>query len=885
MLARIRSFLRTLRHRPQFDRHMDDEMRFHLDARAADLVRSGLSPEEAPRRARVEFGAVERTRELCREARGQRWVDEVRQDLRHAARQVCRSPGLATIAILSLALGIGANTALFSFVDTVLLKPLPYREPDRVVTIRESIVQLRHQYPSFGANAAHFGEWVREVHAFEQLALLAALSRNLTGIDEPEPVHGLHVTPNFFALLGVPFQHGRGFLADEGEPGRNAVVVIAHSLWKRRFGGQPGAVGGSVQLDGVAHRIVGVLPESFRLPPGQDLTGNLPLVARLEVFKPMEVPRESNWVGNYNYGALARLRRGASLAQAQAEINQVQAAITKRLPVRFDVEATVHPLQAYVVREARRGLWLLLAAVGVVLLMVCVNLANLLVARAAARTHESAIHAALGASRSRMVRRALTESLFLAALGGLAGVLLAVWGVGLLVQVAPPTLPRLDEVRLDVSVLGFSLVLSLATGLLCGVLPAWHAGRSSLQASLASANARTTTGVSGLRVREWLVGAEVALSALLLVTAGLLTLSFVRLMGTDHGFNAERVVALDLFLSGQRFPKEEQRTALARRLLDHVEAVPGVQAAAVVNVVPLEGDSWVDVVTREGDTRPVTERPTVNYRFISAGAFRALGIPLRQGRALTEADRPRRVAVLSEGLARSLWPGESPIGKRFYRGNPDKEPFEVIGVATDARLVDLRKRPGGVVYAPYWYRTMPSSSLVVRTAMAPAAAMSAIRQAVRATDPQVPVSRERTLEEVVARSLSQPRFQTGLVFSFAVMALLLACLGIFGVVSYTVARRIPEFGVRMALGATARDLYGLVLRQGMRPVLAGLVVGVGAALVLGRFLQGLLHEVAPADPGAITAALAPLLLVATLACWAPARRAARINPVTALRVE
>jgi putative ABC transport system permease protein len=627
-----------------------------------------------------------------------------------------------------------------------------------------------------------------------------------------------------------------------------------------------------------------VLPAGFQFPVQNDRWIRSGIGNNTEVLEPLGYSKDDfeEINGDYNYAAIARLRPGVSEQQALAELNVIQADISKRIPEKMDLRAVMISLHENIVGQSRRGLLVLLGAVGAVLLILCVNLANLSLARAAGRARESAIRTALGAGRARLVRQTLTESLVLAVTGGVLGIALAAWGVRLLLGAAPMDLPRLNEVSMDSRVLGFALLVSLVTGVAFGILPALRSARARPQEALKSGSYTTTEGRRGVRLRGVLVGVEAALGAVLLITAGLLMSSFVRLMHVDKGFDIERVLSVSVRAPATKYAETAQQTAFFDRLLDKTRHLPGVLSAGLVSALPLQGETWVDLAAAEGDQRPLFERPMVNVRFVSPDYFKTLHIPFREGSSFEESQRNRKVVIISQGTARRLWPGQSPIGRRMLH---NENPEEVVGVTADIRSTSLDKDPVLIIYVPYWQRPRLSASLLVRSAMDPRGVAAGLRQAIRQVDADVPIPEMQTLQEVMSDSVAQRRFQMTLVMLFAAAALALAGFGIYGVVSYSVARRRTEMGIRMALGAGAGGLQRMVLWQGIRPVVAGLLVGIAAALAAGRILSSLLFQVSARDPLTIGAVAVVLLAVSAAAALAPARRATRVDPMKALRFE
>jgi predicted permease len=807
----------------------------------------------------------------------------MRNEFRYAVRGLMRDRGFAAMVVLSLAVGIGANTAIFSLVNGVLLRPPAYRQPDQLMTISQVAPKLLKSYPALPVNIAIYREWRRQLTSFEHLGIGRASAFNMTGSGEPQQLRGAVVSANMFTVLGVPPQIGRGFEESEDAAGRDRVVILADSLWRRRFHADPGTVGRKILLDGTPYEVVGVMPPWFHFPRAEK-PGARSLGEWVEIYKPLGYENDDLTLrmGDFNFSTMARLRPGVSQARAQAELNVVQAGISARLPGDLDLHAYLTPLEDRMVGDVRRGLILVMAAVGAVLMVLCVNLANLSLARAAGRTRDSAIRTALGASRARLVRHSLAESIVLAMAGGGLGVLLAYWGLRALLLAAPVDVPRLHDVQVDTRVLLFALAVSLATGLVFGILPALRGAASSPYQTLKGGGRGHTEVRGGLRVRSLLVSLEVGLSAALLVTAGLLISSFVRLMAVDKGFNVERVIAVNVSLLGSKYPKDAQRSAFFQRVLEKAAVMPGVQSASMVSALPLQGETWIDIVGTEHDARPIVELPSTNVRFISPGYFQTLNVALRDGSDFREKDRNRKVCIVSASLAQRLWGGQNPVGRKV---NDNDALLEVTGVTPDFRSTSLDRDPVNMLYIPYWQRPRLSASLLVRTAMDPRGLAAGLRRAVWDIDAEATVPEVRTLEEVLALSVAGRRFQMMLVLLFAAAALALAAFGTYGVLSYAVTRRTAEMGIRMALGAEQGDVLRMVLRQGMIPVLAGLAAGAATALAIGRYLESLLFHVSPRDPVAFAVSGAVLLLVSAGACLIPAVRATRVNPIEALRFD
>lgn len=808
--------------------------------------------------------------------------------MKHALRVLAREKAFAAFAILTLALGIGAVTTIFSVVDGVLLKPLAYQEPGRLYAASESAPQFASAYPRLPVNAAHFRSWQDQCHSCESGALVNPASFNLTGAGEPQRIEGATCTWRLFQVLGVRAQLGRTFLESDDRPGANKYVVISNSLW-RRLGADAGLIGKPIRLDGEPHVVVGVLRDDFRFPSGEQIGPLNQFPKRAEIFKPMGF----NWAklgraGSFNFASIIRLRPNANQAQAEGEMTAAVADAAREMKV--DLHAHLVPLQEQVAGRSRTALTLLLAAVGAVLLIVCVNLGNLMLVRANERARDAAIRRALGAGAADLFRPALTESLLIALMGGALGVLLAYAGVRVLVNTAPVDIPRLEEVHVSVATLIFAFCVSAGCGIVCGVWPAIRAAGVEAGDALRSGSRSATESGARMRVREWLVGLEVALSTVLLVMATLLGVSFFRVTNVERGYAVDRILTADLNLPGSRYPKDEQRALFHQRALERLEALPGVRSAGLISSLPLKAQVWGDSINKEGDTRPRAERPLAHFRFVSERYFETMGVALVSGRFPAETDRSHKVAVISESAARKAWPGENPIGK-LIQNDPKPGWVEVIGVVADVRTESLEKQPPMMVYVPYWDgafwqgNVWGNATYVMRTAQDPGAMANALRSAIRELDAELPVANVLTMRDILSDSLNSRRFQTVLAAVFAGAAMMLACLGIYGVISYSVARRTKEMGIRIAFGAQASQVSTLVLRQGLRPVFAGLVVGVGGSLAAGQLIRSLLFGTHADDPAAISAVVVTLLLVAAAACWTPGRRASRISPVVALRDE
>lgn len=807
-------------------------------------------------------------------------------DLRVAWRAMRRNPGFSVVAIATLAFTIGANTAIFTVVDAILLRPLGYGEENRLFVVHEVVPKFALLAPLVPVNAMHFLAWRKNVSGFEQVAMVGGISRNLTGLGEPQRLEGARVSPALFPMLGARTQLGRTFLEEEDQPGRDNVVLLTDKLWRSRFAADPNIVGRKILLDAHPFEVVGVLAPSFHFPRLNQLYAMKVSEDQPEFWKPFAIkPDELEPLGDFNYICIARVRPGVTRQQALAQLEAAQAELARQAPEKIELHAAMVPLHEQITSRSRRGLELMLLAVGTVLMIGCVNIANLLLGRATSRKQELAIRSALGAGVRKLLQQMLAESFVLAAMGGALGVAVAYAGLRLILARAPLDLPRLDEIHLDSRVLVFTLAISVLAGLICGILPAWRFAHSQPLLAMKSGS-RTTEGRSAGRLRTALIGLEVGLSTLCLIAGGLLLRSLVNLFEVDKGFAAEKVLTVELSLPDTRYNEHSARNRFMKSLLDGVQTVPGVVSAGISNMLPLSGEGGNNLISLEGTTVPFPERPLADIRGVNPEYFQTLGIALREGRIFAESDGDHKVCEVSALTAERLWPGQNPLGKRFRIGDPDGPFVEVAGVVGDVRGVGLDRAPSQTIYVPYWQRrTYNGPSLAVKTRVDPLSVSTAVRNIIRQIDSELPVPRFQTMEQVVDESVGQRRFQMNLLLLFAMTALLLASLGIYGVVSYSVALRTNEMGVRMAIGARASDILKMILRQAMTPIAIGACGGLVVALIVGRLFSGLLYGVAPADAITIGSVLAILGAVGSAASLIPALRASRVNPVTALRYE
>jgi predicted permease len=807
-------------------------------------------------------------------------------DVRYAIRALVRNPGFAVVVVFVLGLGIGGTTTMLTVVDAILLRPLSFHDPSRLVAILESRPKSPDMPALAPVNAVHFMEWRTHWRSAEDLALLSVSSVNLTTGGDPERIALGRSSWDLFPMLGIQPQLGRNFSADEDKAGDDRVVVISDALWEHRFHRDPAIVGQTIALNDVPFEVVGVLPSGLQLPKVSELQPMAFGSETPDLWKPFGLRDEERApIGDFNYGCIARLKPGVSVVQASAELNAVQANISRRIAENVPLQAVITPLQDQITGRSRQGLLLMLVSIATVLMIACVNVANLLLVRASGRRREFAVRAAIGAGTSRLVRQALTESLVMAIPGGLVGTAIAAGAVHFIVVNAPAGLPRVNEIHTGASALTIAFALSLMSAALCGVMPAWLCSRIDPQHGLRVSGRGATDGKSGARWRMLLVGVETALCTLCLVAAGLLLHSFVRLLRVDTGFSTEHVITVALNMPAARYPGIAKRSQFLQSVIEGVRSVPGVTAVGISNLVPLAGEGSNNIINADGDTTPFMQRPIADFRMINEDFFRAMGIPILQGRSIEASDRTRKVSVMSEALAERLWPKENPLGKLFRLGDPNGPALEVIGIAGEVRGVSLQKNPNPTVYLPYWQRDRATMSLIVRTQMDPGAIVSLVRNEIHRFDPEMPAMEFRTLDQLVSDSVAVRHFQLVMVLLFAAIALCLASLGIYGVVSHTVAQRRNEMGIRMALGATGDDLKALVMRQGLAPVMFGLAVGLSGAVAAGRLLNSLLFGVTATDPVTLGAVAALLSSVAAAACYIPAARATRTDPLTVLRYE
>ncbi len=887
LLNNLFSGLRALFRKRAANREMDDELRAYLEASAEAKMRAGMSREAAWRAARVEMGSAEAVKEQIRDAGWERALESLWQDVRYGTRMLRKSPGFTIVAIVTLALGIGANTAIFSMVEAVLLRPLPYPHSSQLVDLwAHSDV---FDFPNLGVSLPDLADARKQCRSFERLAPYTLKNVDLSGHGVPEQLMATEVSPDFFPLLGISPLDGRTFLPSEVQPGHDDVVILSAAFWRKQFAADPHVIGRSIQLNGAGYTIVGVMPQRFNFPTATDLW--LPFVP---------TPAELAARENHRYPVVGRLAPGSTIAQAQAELNTVGARLARAFPKAdkgwgFQVRS----MKSDLVNNASMPLLVLFGAVGLVLLIACANVGNLYLARAWSRTHELAIRAALGASRGRLVRQLLIEGLLLAMAGGAAGLLLAAWAMDGLRSLLLLNTPRLANLKIDAHVLWFTLAASLIAGTLFGLVPAFLVSRDHLVAAMREAGSGREVSSAGprqSRLRQLLVVGEVALALVLVVSAGLALRSFSRLSAVPLGFRPDRLLTMQLDFRGHQFKTPAQFAAYGNQVLQKVRAAPGVESASASISIPLAG------FRAEGEFR-IAGRPLpsngqelmADWNGITPGYFSTLGIPLLAGRAFNESDQAESqpVAIVNRAFARRYFGSGSPIGRQISLHRDKQHHFiwdEIVGEVGNVRGVSPSRKSAPTIYEPIAQSQTAWGmdtrlALLVRTKAEPTALARTVKDAIWSVNKDQPVTHLKTMDRVVATAYAEPRSQSLLLSLFGALGLVLALVGIYGVISYSVGRRTREIGIRIALGAQNSDVLRLVVGQGTRLVLAGVAIGLAASFAATRLMRGLLYGVSTTDPLTFAGVSILLLLAGLVACYLPARRALRIDPVEALRQE
>jgi predicted permease len=874
------------------DADLERELQSDLELEEEEQRENGLPSEEARYAAHRAFGNATLIREQTHEAWGSAAFERMSQDIRYALRQLRRSPGFTAVAIMTLALGIGVTTAIFTLVYDVMLRPLPFTKANQLVTVEEKVSEWSNIYPTLPVSANHFTFWQRHSRSFDSMALMQEFPVPLGTNDRPQQVSVTWATPGIFSVLQVQPWMGRAFTFSEAQTGSEHVAILMYDLWSKQFSGDPGILGKTIRLDGSPYTVVGVMPPWFHMPSLQwsETIGEANRSRPVEVLAPLAFSKErlAEEMGDLNYFGLARLKPGVSITGATADLDALQHTIGANLPA--DEKATLSvaltPFQNALIGNNRKPLVILLAAAVGLLLVGCVNVTNLLLARAVGRKQQMAVAAALGASRAEMVRMALREIAILAAAGGGLGIVLAASMVPVMQRNLPSALDFRGPLHLDWMGAGCALLLAVIASLQAGAAPALMISRTAPMEVLHSESRLAGEARGNRRLRRALVGIEVAVSVALVLMTGLVTASLVKLMTVDRGFTTERTITASLELPGQSYHDDQRRAAFYKAVLERMDRLPGVEHAAFASALPLTGDGWGDSARVEGDNRASTQLPLESFRWVSPEYFSTIHLEIIAGQIFSQSDWGKNLALVSEKTAKALWPGRNPIGRQFGWGNPATEkPFTVIGIVANARTISLSKPDPMLIYVPYWYRTEPTAGLMVRTRQDTTEMADAIRKTVWSVDSSVPVPEVRALAGVVADSVANQRFEMYLLLLFATSALFLAGLGVYGVVTYSVVQRNREIGLRMALGAGRASVYRLVLRDGLLPVAGGAVAGVVLAVGSARMVSGLLFQVSPYDPALTAGAICVLLAVGATACLLPARRAASVDPMRALRTE
>jgi len=876
--------LRMLMHRRQFDADLEEEMRLHLELRQQEQIEAGMTPDNAQAAARRGFGNVTSLKEKSHIAWGWEWFEQLVQDMRYGLRMLRKSPGFTTVAVLTLALGIGANTAIFNVVHATLLQPLPTRQGNRLVVIW--VNNLEQSWSRIGPTGQDYLDWKEQGKSFDDLFLFEHGTGTVTGLGEPEQVAGLRVTTNFGEFFGIKPVLGRTFRLEEAG-GRHNFAILGYGYWQRRFGSDPSVAGRGMTLNGEEYTIIGVLPADFAALFPADVV----------------VPFDTDWVKRVDsdLGVFGRLKSGVALGQASGEMNVIAERIATARPLRKGFGTVLVPLEAVRVEYLRPALLVLLVAVGFVLLISCANVANLMLARSVVRQREMAIRIALGAGRLRLIRQFLAESTMLALLGGTAGALLALWSTDLLNVFVPSRIPvpnaadavTLPGIHMSATAVALTIVISLLTGIVFGVIPALQSLRCNVNESLKEGGRGFSIGPGGHRTRSTLVIVESALAFVLVIGAGLMIKSFWHLLEVNPGFHPDHLLTLRIKLptdaKSSEYREPRQQAATFQRFLASVEAVPGIQSAAFAEIVPLSQDD-MDMgyfVVQEDPALPPGEHLAADYRDITPNFFATMGIPLIAGRSFSEQDnldRPR-VVVIDETLARRFFPKQDPIGKHLQIPDATRPSREIVGIVGGVRDTGFDQQPRPTIYLPSLQSPDQTMSLVLRTTLPPSAVLPAIKNAIWSVDKNQPLFAVRSMEEIISGIVSAQRLAFLLLGVFAFLALALAAIGIYGVTSYLVSERTHEIGVRIALGAQRSDVSHLVLGHGARLAGIGVIGGVVAAFALTRLLSSLLFGVSATDPLTFVVVAILLTLVALAACYIPARRAMRVDPVVALRCE
>ncbi len=890
MLQDLRFRLRALFSKKAMDQELSEELRFHFEHEVEKYRREGMSVDAAKRRARLAFGGQEQIREDCHDARGVSLLEATIQDGRYSLRAMRKNPGFFSIAALTLALGIGASIAVFSLVNTILLKPLPYPNANRVVMLwREGPLAGIGDMPWA---PGEYSVMARQTTAFQDLGAFKKDSFNLTATSSPVLLEGVRASAGFFRVLGVLPSLGRTFTAEEDQPGHDHVAVLSNRLWRSRFGGDAGILGKTIDLNGYPYTVIGVMPASFTFPNQDGIPPILDLPRETQLWVPLALPAVPT--GPNELGVIGHMKPDGTLAQVERDMKVSERRLEEQIPQEKGWSSRVVWLTEQTVTNARSPLLLLLGAVCVVLLISCANVAGLTLNRSLGRRRELTLRGALGAGRGRLVRQLMTESLLLAFAGGVMGIGFGEASLYLVKRFGPDSIPHLHETGLDLRVIGFALGITLVTGLLFGLAPAVGATRMNMVEALKEGGQRAGGSAAAQRIRSALLIAQVAMALVLVVAAGLLVRTFYSMLRSDAGFDATRVVTFELPLPAPKYADTDRMAKLYQQVLLRLQSLPGFQSAGLASVVPMGGAPDGTVIRMpEHPARNRSEQPYANYSFVSPGYFSTIGTPLLRGRDFNDADTLSSVpvTVISRSMANKYFHGEDPIGKQVGVATTKIPVRTIIGVVADIKHASLREEPDPEMFVPYTqneirvWPSMQTMQFAVRTRTEQAATVESVRQAVSAVDSDLPVAKFATLATLVDRSMTADRFSMLLVGSFGLLALLLASIGMYGVISYSVMQRTPEIGVRIALGAQRAQIFVMVLRQASRLAVAGIAIGLIVALGATRLMTRFLYGVQPTDAVTFAAVSFVLLLVIFLACYFPARRAMKVDPMIALRYE
>jgi len=894
MLNDLRFRLRALFRRSRLEVELNQELHFHFEQEVEKYRRAGISPEEARRRARLIFGGHEQVKEDCRQGYGTSFIEAAFQDIRYAVRVQGKNPGFFMIATITLALGIGASTAVFSLVNAILLKSSPYPHASRIVVPwRVPPTGSAWGTDTFPWSDLEFVQLTRTSNVFQHLGAFRKADFNLTGSANPEHLTGILASAGFFPALGMVPLLGRTFTADDDQPGRSLVVILDYRLWKSRFGGDPGVVGRVIDLSGVPYTVIGVMPAAFTFPNLAGLPASSDLPKETQLWVPLALPAAPAPASS-DLSVIGELKLGANLPQARQDLQAFDRHLLEMFPQMKGWSSRAIPLTQQAVTDTRRPLLLLFGAVCVVLLISCSNVAGLTLNRSLGRRNEFALRGALGARRGRLIGQLMIESLLLALTGGILGMAFAEASLILARRFGPDTIPHLHEVSLDVRVIAFAFGITLFTGLLFGLAPAFGATRMNLVEALKEGGKRSGGNPSAPRIRNALLVSQVALALVLVVSAGLLVRTFSHLINAPSGFDATRVVTFDLPLPSSKYSDTVRMAEVYQQVQHRLQATAGVESAGFATVVPLAGPSDATAIRIPEHPAPdVAHSPEANYLFVSPDYFRTIGTPLQRGRDITEGDILSSVPVtlINSAMARKYWPGEDPVGKQVGVGMTRIPVRTIIGMVPDLKQASLREVPAPAMYVPYsqneikTWPDMQTMQYAVRAKGDPAAIAGSVQQAVHAVDPELPVANFATLTTLVESSLTADRFAMLLLGAFGLLALLLASVGMYGVISYAVIQRTPEIGIRITLGARRAQILAMILRQGGRLVCVGVALGLIASYISTRMMANFLYGIQPTDPATFSVASLLLIAVALLACYVLARRAMHVDPIIALRYE